>query len=745
MSAQESGKASTWSSDLAAFIEQLQSETLSLALPGICVAGVILLSSVWVLPDPLKSTVPALALFLLVVAVWIVRRWNYTAAAWVLVIGCLATNLLVVTWCDLVAAVCLLAVPVGLATLAISRAAGVGMAGACTFLLLFAPPTLLPDTSALRTVALMGMWGTVGMIWLTLRPLLAAVQWAWSGYEQSQTLLEQARDYQVQLHETLEDLTAANVQLTRLNQQAQALRQAAEDERRAKEQFVANVSHELRTPLNMIIGFCEMITQAPETYGWGIPETLLADLAVVLRNSQHLSSLIDDVLDLSQIEAGQMALTKERVSLAEVVQAATVAVRPLFASKGLALETGVPEDLPLVFCDRTRIREVVLNLLSNAGRFTEQGGVQVRAWQEGNDVVVSVADTGPGIAEEDKDRLFRPFQQLDGTIRRRYGGTGLGLSISKSFVELHDGKMWVESEPGRGTTVFFRLPIDPPAPLDSDALRWFNPYQPYQEHHRPFRLRPAPVRPRLIVMEGGNSMQRLLGRYLDGAEITPVANFEEALQELSQVPAQALLINDVRVGETLQQVNQSTALPYGLPALICSIPGVEQAAGALGVSDYLLKPVSREVLMGAMDRLEREVKTVLMVDDEPDAVRLFQRMLVSADRGYRVLRAFDGRQALEILRREQVDVILLDLIMPAMDGFQFLAAKSQDAALRDVPVILISARDPMGQPIVSNALAVTCRGGLSIRQLLACIEAVSTILSPAGLPVDPTSPAASPG
>jgi CheY-like chemotaxis protein/anti-sigma regulatory factor (Ser/Thr protein kinase) len=464
----------------------------------------------------------------------------------------------------------------------------------------------------------------------------------------------------------------------------------------------------------------------------------LADLTVVLRNSQHLSSLIDDVLDLSQIEAGQMALTKERVSLAEIVEAAAIAVRPLFASKGLALQTAIPEDLPLVFCDRTRIREVVLNLLSNAGRFTEQGGVQVRASQEGNEVVVSVADTGPGIAEEDKDRLFQPFQQLDGTIRRRYGGTGLGLSISKSFVELHHGKMWVESEPGRGTTVFFRLPIDPPAPLDSGALRWFNPYQPYQERHRPFRLRPAPVRPRLVVMEGGNSMQRLLGRYLAGAEITPVANLEQALLELSQVPAQALLINDVRVGETLQQVNQSTALPYGLPALICSIPGMEQAAGTLGVSDYLLKPISRDVLLGALDRLQREVKTVLIVDDEPDAVRLFQRMLVSAGRGYRVLRAFDGRQALEILRREQVDVILLDLIMPAMDGFQFLAAQSQEPALRDVPVILISARDPMGHPIVSNALAVTCRGGLSIQQLLACIEAVSTILSPVGRLVDPT-------
>ena len=173
---------------------------------------------------------------------------------------------------------------------------------------------------------------------------------------------------------TLEDLASANVQLARLNQLAQGMRHAAEDARRAKEEFVANVSHELRTPPNMIVGFSEMMLQAPQTYGKKIPSALLADLAVIQRNSQHLSSLIDDVLDLSQIEVGKMALTKERVAFQEVVQAAVTAVRPLFDSKGLHLKTEVPGDLPLVFCDRTRIREVVLNLLSNAGRFTEHGG-----------------------------------------------------------------------------------------------------------------------------------------------------------------------------------------------------------------------------------------------------------------------------------------------------------------------------------------------------------------------------------
>jgi len=169
-----------------------------------------------------------------------------------------------------------------------------------------------------------------------------------------------------------------------INRLADGLRQEAEEARRAKEQFVANVSHELRTPLNMIIGFSEMILNAPQTYGASpsggrLPPALLADLAVSLRNAQHLASLIDDVLDLSQIEAGQMALVRARVALPEVIEEALVAVRPLFESKGLSLRADLENGLPEVSGDRTRIREVLLNLLSNAGRFTEQGRVTVAA------------------------------------------------------------------------------------------------------------------------------------------------------------------------------------------------------------------------------------------------------------------------------------------------------------------------------------------------------------------------------
>lgn len=289
--------------------------------------------------------------------------------------------------------------------------------------------------------------------------------------------------------------------------------------------------------------------------------------------------------------------------------------------------------------------------------------------------------------------------------------------------------MWLESREGIGTTFFFRLPVDPPPPIEGSVSRWLSPHMQYKQRTRR-SMAPVPtVRPRFVVLETGNSLQRLLTRYLDGAESVPVNSLQEAVQELSHVPARALLVNDVSVSEALRRFNEFAPLPRGIPAIICSVPGIHEAAGTLGVSDYLVKPISRDALLAALDGLELRGNTVLVVDDEPEALRLFRRMLVASERSYRVLSAIDGRQAMDILHKERPDAMLLDLIMPNMDGFQLLAAKGQDPALRDIPVVVISARDPAGQPIVSNALAVTQGGGLSMHRLLGCIETLSQMLS----------------
>ena len=568
------------------------------------------------------------------------------------------------------------------------------------------------------------------------------MEWAWFGYERGRESLEEARTYQQQLHETLEDLTEANAQLMRLNRLAQALRQTADEERRTKEQFVANVSHELRTPLNMIVGFCEMIMETPEAYGGSLSPKLLADLDVVFRNSQHLSGLVDDVLDLSQIEAGQMALVREHVGFQEILNSAVTAVRPLYQSKALYLDIDVPTDLLPVFCDRIRIREVMLNLLSNAGRFTEKGGVKIKVREDGAQLVVSIADTGPGIPEGQQARLFRPFEQLDGTIRRRYGGTGLGLSISRSFVELHGGKMWVESQEGKGTVFSFSLPVTSPSPSDDSFMRWMSPYNPYEPRSRPLRLPRVQVQPRWVILERGDAMRRLLARHLEGIDLVSVRTMEAAISALTTTPSQALLINELDVGQMLQRMHNQPRLPYGVPVIVCSVPGVEQAVNELGVSGYLVKPISRESLLSALAQLDPPVETVLIVDDEREALMLFRRMLSSAERPYRVLRARNGHQAIGILQQQLPDVILLDLTMPEMDGFEFLRLR-EGAPWQDIPIILISARDPLGHPIVSNSLAVTSANGLSVNQILTTLKMLTTMLSP-GMPRTPGDPIAVP-
>jgi signal transduction histidine kinase/CheY-like chemotaxis protein len=570
--------------------------------------------------------------------------------------------------------------------------------------------------------------------WAATSALFTVTEWSMYSFQQARAKIEEAQRQRVEFRQAQEDLALANSELARLSDRLKVMYQVAEEARLAKEAFVANVSHELRTPLNMIIGFSEMITQSPEVYGGALPSTLLADIAAIQRNSQHLSKLVDDVLDLSQIEAERMALSKEWSTIQEIVDVAALTTRALFDSKGLYLEVDVPPGLPALFCDSTRIRQVVINLLSNAGRFTEKGGVRVRAWSTQDDVVVSVADTGPGIAVEDQKRLFEPFQQLDASIRRRHGGSGLGLSISRRFVEMHGGKMWLESEVGVGTTIVFSLPLEAPpaaALAQDDVKRWFSPYDEYEYRARTRRSRaPAPgLTAHYVLLEEGQTLQQLFSRYMDDVAITRVPDVDQARQVIDCSPARALVVN-APVPRDRADHGQLVDLPYGTPTVTCWVPGEDEAAKRLGVVRYLVKPVTGKTLLRTLEDLGRETKTVLLVDDEPEALQLFSRVLSSSHRDYRILQATSGRRALGLMRQRQPDVLLLDLIMPGLDGFQVLQQKAQDPSIRDIPVVVVSSRDPTNQPIVSDSLMVTRGGGLSARDLLACIQAISEALTP---------------
>jgi signal transduction histidine kinase/CheY-like chemotaxis protein len=695
--------------------------------------GIAILVACERIADPdqlLQLQVAGTGMIVVSLAAWRISGGHPLAGRWLLVAMLLLVVVAGDAWMGVPGMLAFVFLPGLAATMLINRPAGLS-ASIASSLAAWALCRWVPGGAGRPPIELVvaSVAVTQAILFAIHRHMQQLSTWVYAQYQIGRTMQREAQQQKLELSRALGDLAQANEQLQRLNKVAQGMRETAEEALAAKARFVANVSHELRTPLNMITGFSEMITQMPETYG-KLPPALLADLTVIRRNSEHLSSLIDDVLDLSQIEQGEMALSKERTDLVEIVQAAIVAVRPLYAAKGLYLKSEIAEDLPPVFCDRTRIREVVLNLLSNAGRFTEKGGVLVRARLRDGAIECSVSDTGPGIAPGDLGRIFEPFHQADESIRRRYGGSGLGLSISKQFITLHDGEIWVESAIGQGTTFHFRLPVaQMSAPDVGHWWRWATPGWEYLQRTEPTAAPLVKPRARFVVVEKGGGLARLLARYLDNAQIVLYSELQSALADVTHTAAEALLVNDMAVGDALQQL-RAADLPHGLPAIVCSVPGPQETATNLGVSDYLVKPISRDKLLATLEGLHLAGNTVLIVDDQPEALRLFRRMLGSSPRAYRVLRARDGLEGLQMLREQHPDAILLDLVMPHMDGFRLLEERSRDPELARIPVIVISARDPMGQPIVSGVLAVTLGGGLSTHHLLTGITTLARLFSP---------------
>ena len=542
----------------------------------------------------------------------------------------------------------------------------------------------------------------------------------YSNYLQANRGIEEARQQRVEMKNIQEDLQHANREMTRLTRQLKLVNQTAEEARQAKETFVATVSHELRTPLNMIIGFSEVIAQSPQVYKTRLPATLLADIASIQRNSQHLLELVNDVLDLSQVDMGNLSITRSPCSLNNLVDEAFDVIRPLFNSKGLYLKTELPEEELIISCDQTRVREVIINLLSNAGRFTEKGGVCIRAKQDGAQLIIGVQDTGPGISAENQKKLFEPFQQLDSSIRRQHGGSGLGLAISKRFVEMHGGQMWLESSLGSGTTFSFSLPLQTPdLPSSSAVGRWVNPYSMVDGRSRPFKAPPNTLVPCCVVLEAGEKVSHLFQRYLDNVEILTVGDVEAAGQCLAESPAQLLVVNHPQAADLALAVLEDERIPFGLPIMSFWLPSSVDMADSLNIEKYLIKPVAKQALLDAIAGLKGgSVQTILLVDDNPEVLQLFGRILASSEKKYTVLRASDGQQALAMMRKRIPDVVILDLLMPEMNGFQLLKEKAALADIRAIPVIVVSAQDPAGVQKVDEPIMLARKGGFTPRDLL---------------------------
>jgi CheY-like chemotaxis protein len=375
---------------------------------------------------------------------------------------------------------------------------------------------------------------------------------------------------------------------------------------------------------------------------------------------------------------------------------------------------------------------VIINLLGNAGRFTHEGGVRLRCEISDQEVVIRVADTGPGIAEEDQQRIFEPFQQAD-VSTRRHGGSGLGLTISKQFVEMHGGRMWLESQCGVGTTIYFSLPLDQPSSSltlsgNQRARRALTPDDETGYHLRASHA-PAPtLTERFVIIDEEEMLPRLLARFLPEVDVEVAPDTASAVESLRRSPAQALIVNTPPFAPPAPELFGN--LPFVTPVITCWLPGEHAAAKRLGVMEYLIKPLTREKLLSALAQLGSTVKTVLVVDDEEDELQLFTRMLTAHEPHYSILQVTSGQRALSMLRSRQPDVMLLDLMMPGMNGFQVLAEKANDPLIAAIPTIIISSRDPVGDPLLGNSLTVTQNAGLSQRHLIACIQALSGILVP---------------
>lgn len=591
----------------------------------------------------------------------------------------------------------------------------------------FPLPPLTLQGNALALLVLSLCWLMLATLLLIHRPFQQALTNLWEKYEEAQQALRNVRESRVALHQALENLLQANRQLDLLNERLAAMRRQTEAAQQAKLAFVANVSHEFRTPLNLITGLISLALAKTELYGDRLPPPLLEDLSIVHRNCEHLTNMVSDVLDLSQGEAGHFGLHKAWINLGAEIDSAVAMVRPFAERKGLSLTASRPADLPLVLCDRTRLRQVLLNLLSNAARYTEAGGITLQVGRQLRYLLVTIADSGPGIAEADLNRLFEPFYRgvaADGRIQ----GSGLGLSISKQLIELHDGQLWAESTVGIGSTFCFKLPIAPPPPPESKPDRWIDPDWIWRSRLARTRIPALHYQARLVVYDQTGELLPLLARNAQAVEVIESLTLPDALREAQQTPPHALVINAETPATLAALVQQAQSGLVDTPIIGCAFPSTEAAVRTLGALAFLSKPVTRSDLQRALTLTARMVQRILLIDDDPDFQQMLTRMLHTLDETLAIQSVTSGDAGLALMASWHPDLVLLDIKLSPVDGWQVLQRKAQEPALHAIPTIILSAQDPLEQPPLTPVVLATMGQGLSVSKLLRYTLETSALL-----------------
>ena len=488
------------------------------------------------------------------------------------------------------------------------------------------------------------------------------------------------------------DITArkkAEQDLEQARDEAETAKADAEAANVAKSQFLANMSHELRTPLNAVIMYSELLQEEAADRG---VESFIPDLDKIRAGGKHLLALVNGVLDLSKIEAGKMDLFLETFEVPTMVRDVSTTVEALIQKKSNKLQVTCPPDVGEMHADLTKVRQILFNLLSNAAKFTENGTIEIEVQREernGNDTILfQVRDTGIGMTSAQIDKLFQPFMQADVSTTRKFGGTGLGLTITRRFCQMMGGDVSVTSQPGRGSIFSVYLPARVARPETAGGAST-------AAAAARSATRGAST---VLIIDDEPSVRDLMSRALSSEEIDPVtaSNGEDGLRMAHELKPDLIFL-DVMMprmdGWAVLAALKGDASLASIPVVMLTIVGDREMGFTLGASEYLAKPIDRALLAKMVQKYctKNSTRVVMIVDDD-DATRHVVSRTLSRD-GWTVIGAENGRTALEQLKELEPNLILLDLVMPQMDGFQFLTALRNDGVHANVPVVVLTSKD----------------------------------------------------
>ncbi len=501
-----------------------------------------------------------------------------------------------------------------------------------------------------------------------------------------QSINDQLTD-EIRERKLMESLLAHHVKI------ADEARERAEDANRIKSEFLANMSHELRTPLNAIIGYSEILEEDAEDNG---QTELIHDLQKIRNAGKHLLNLINDVLDLAKIESGKMSLYFESFDVTKLAQDVINTVQPVCRKNNNTIILDCAKDIGLMRSDLTKVQQSLFNLLSNASKFTHAGQIKLSITKETNDVgekMISfkVSDTGIGMKPDQLKKLFRAFSQADNSTTRKYGGTGLGLAITRQFATMMNGEILVESEYGKGST--FTLNIPQIAQQFEDDIT-----SSLEDNITPSGIFNPHYIKTVLVIDDNHNDRRFLHRYLtgEGYNVALATNGQQGLQMALEIVPDLITLDvmmpEMDGWETLVRLKNNPKLA-NIPVVMSSIIEDRHLAQTLGAADYLVKPVDKQRLVNVLGKHvgRNEQGYILVVEDDPASQEMLCRMLLQEC--WTVQSADNGLKAIDRIQAEQPLMILLDLMMPEMDGFEVIKRVRQNPNWHDIPIIVVTAMD----------------------------------------------------